>query len=123
MEFFSGDAISASCVACMSMTGFVLPACWLTHDSVDADTFVKYAAEYLLPELNEFVVDETLPPNPNSFLVLDNVSMHHDPRFLELLKAKRVRYHRAGVPLLLDWMPHAQQRRFLASSSFASDII
>ena len=52
---------------------------------------MSYAEKYLLPELNEFVVDAGAP-NPNSFLVLDNVAMHHDPRFLALLQAKGVRY-------------------------------
>jgi transposase len=69
-EFFCGDTISASCIACMSMRGFVLPACHLTTESVDSDAFVAYATKYLLPELNEFKYEDG-KFNENSFLVLD----------------------------------------------------
>ncbi|GAO50483.1 hypothetical protein G7K_4607-t1 [Saitoella complicata NRRL Y-17804] len=48
------------------------------QESFNADRFVEFIEEDLLPIIGPF-------PGPNSVIVLDNCRIHHDPRVAELL--------------------------------------
>ena len=120
-EFFSGDRIAASLLACCNEAGFVLPAvrsrictparrrcrsrisvcqCQVVHGTIDGDRFIELFQEHILPVLQPYTFDPD-NPNPNSHLILDNVSFHWDERLLNMLDAKGVIYtyaQFAGLP-------------------------
>ncbi|ODQ50892.1 hypothetical protein SAICODRAFT_44558, partial [Saitoella complicata NRRL Y-17804] len=61
-----------------ALTSTGLPALWIFQGSFNADCFVEFVKEELLPIVGPY-------PGPNSIVVLDNCRIHHDPRVAELL--------------------------------------
>ncbi|ODQ56060.1 hypothetical protein SAICODRAFT_40800, partial [Saitoella complicata NRRL Y-17804] len=61
-----------------ALTSTGLEALRIFHGSFNADRFVEFIKEDLLPILRRF-------PGPNSVVVLDNCRIHRDARVFELL--------------------------------------
>ena len=71
-----------SVLAAVNQDGFVLDACKVVDGGVDDDALYDWAVAHLAPVLNPY--DER--SLPNSIIVLDNATIHHQPRFRQLLK-------------------------------------
>jgi transposase len=77
-------------IAAANMYGFVIPACDEVlhmikekeeHKPVDAERFVQYIKQYLVPVLGNYWLEEA-----NSVVIMDNCSIHLDPRVRELIE-------------------------------------
>ena len=95
-RFFAGAGTDVlySLLAAADINGFVTSACEIvekaqgsdmdsTHGTVDADRFVDWVENYLCPTLGSYTQLE-----PRSVVVMDNCTLHHDPRVLDLIRSK-----------------------------------
>ncbi len=91
--FNSSDRENYTLIGAVDIGGFIKSACHVvfrkhnssdmepTRGSVDGDRFVAYVEEILVPELGRYEHNE-----PRSVVVLDNASIHKDPRVVELIE-------------------------------------
>ena len=81
-EYFRGTNGSLrSVLAAVNKDGFVLDACKVVDGGVDDEALFKWAVESLSPVLNPYDEREL----PNSIILLDNATVHHQPRFVQML--------------------------------------
>ena len=90
----SGHKDTFTLIAAVDMDGFVIPACETvyrqrgehdydpTHGTIDQERFYQYVVTRLVPILGREALDE-----PRSVVVLDNATIHKDPRVVEAIRA------------------------------------
>ena len=72
--------IKVSAVAAVALDGFVSVQC--SRDSINEDVFCDFLEQHLLPYLLPFN-----GVNPQSVVLLDNASIHHTTRPVELIQS------------------------------------
>jgi transposase len=72
--------IKVSAVAAVALDGLVSVQC--SRDSINEDVFCEFLERYLLPHLLPFN-----GVNPRSVVILDNASIHHTARPVELIQS------------------------------------
>jgi transposase len=81
-------------IGAANMDGFMLKGCDIVHrrknkngprhqGSVDSERFFQYVKECLKPQLGRYKYNE-----PNSVVVMDNASIHKDPRIVQLIEER-----------------------------------
>ena len=91
-EGVGSNASRYTLIAAVDINGFVLPACDVVFrrtrknntstGTVDADRFVAYLQDMLIPQLGSYARGE-----PRSVVIMDNASIHKDPRVVQLIEA------------------------------------
>ena len=76
------DPVSVTMIAACNQDGFIPEACLVTDLGMDADLFVMWVELCLVPVLGSYARGE-----PNSIVLLDNVSQHWDDRVLAPIRA------------------------------------
>ncbi len=75
------DEKGLTLIAACNFKGVLIGACQIIEESNTRESFDQYVEYYLLPELKPY-------PQQNSVVVLDNASIHHGGRALDLIKGK-----------------------------------
>jgi transposase len=87
LENFGPTTKRYSLLAAANVDGFVFDACEAVEGGVDADRFVQWVTERLVPTLGRFDYGD-----PNSIVILDNASVHHS-----LLAIVKALFYEAGA--------------------------
>ena len=91
-EGIGSNATRYTLLAAVDINGFIAPACDVVFSrtskkntstgTVDADRFVSYVKDRLVPQLGSYALGQ-----PRSVVVMDNATIHKDPRVVQLIEA------------------------------------